>query len=315
MKKIAIIIPAYKTRFLRETLDSIASQTSRNFTLYVGDDASPENIRQIVEPYQAQMDIVYHRFETNLGSRDLTAHWARCIRLSHEPVIWFFSDDDVMPADAVERIERGTRQAGTNRIMFRFPLAVVDGEGRELHRNPEADGAEQTGYGLLLDKLSGRISSAACEYVFSRDVWEQTGGFVSFPLAWCSDDATWVKFGEYAGKITLLPGAPVCWRNAAGTNISNSSQYDKEKLEATRQFICWIRKQCKEYLEDEHLHQALTVYLQTILRQSVHWNYKLSELYGLCRALWGISPQASFQTALHHLHRRSRRTVSHQMAG
>ena len=41
-KKLAIIIPAYKARFLRETLDSILKQNSSEFIVYVGDDASPE---------------------------------------------------------------------------------------------------------------------------------------------------------------------------------------------------------------------------------------------------------------------------------
>lgn len=41
MKKLAIIIPAYKPRFLRETLDSIAKQNNHDFTVYIGDDASP----------------------------------------------------------------------------------------------------------------------------------------------------------------------------------------------------------------------------------------------------------------------------------
>lgn len=42
-EKIAIVIPAYKCRFLRQTLDSIVVQTCRSFTVYIGDDASPQN--------------------------------------------------------------------------------------------------------------------------------------------------------------------------------------------------------------------------------------------------------------------------------
>ena len=311
--RIAIIIPAYKKDFLRSTLESIAAQDCKDFTVYVGDDASPADIYGIVHSFEDRIDIVYHRFEYNLGRTDLVGHWKRCIDMSDEQWIFFFSDDDRMPPDAVSRVLRMIDEYPQDRF-FRFRLGLVDDSDRIIRTNPDFRSEYDTAENILIEYLSGRISSSACEYVFHRSLTEGDA-FVSFPLAWCSDDATWVKFGEYAGKITLLPGAPVCWRNAAGTNISNSSQYDKEKLEATRQFICWIRKQCKEYLEDERLHQALTIYLQTILRQSVHWNYKLSELYGLCRALWGISPQASFQTALHHLHRRSRRTVSHQMAG
>lgn len=46
-EKIAIVIPAYKCRFLRQTLDSIVVQTCRSFTVYIGDDASPQNLKEI----------------------------------------------------------------------------------------------------------------------------------------------------------------------------------------------------------------------------------------------------------------------------
>lgn len=55
-EKIAIVIPAYKCRFLRQTLDSIVVQTCRSFTVYIGDDASPQNLKEIVSDY-ADMSI------------------------------------------------------------------------------------------------------------------------------------------------------------------------------------------------------------------------------------------------------------------
>lgn len=96
-EKIAIVIPAYKCRFLRQTLDSIVVQTCRSFTVYIGDDASPQNLKEIVSDYADKMNIVYRRFDTNLGGVDLPGHWDRCIALAKEPVVWFFSDDDLMP--------------------------------------------------------------------------------------------------------------------------------------------------------------------------------------------------------------------------
>ena len=103
----AIVIPAYKGRFLKETLDSIAVQAHKDeFVLYIGDDASPERLDKIVESYQNKVNLVYHRFSENMGGKDLVAHWERCIQLSAEPFIWLFSDDDLMPADGVERASR-----------------------------------------------------------------------------------------------------------------------------------------------------------------------------------------------------------------
>ena len=39
---LAIIIPYFKLTFFEETLKSLASQTSKRFKVYIGDDASPE---------------------------------------------------------------------------------------------------------------------------------------------------------------------------------------------------------------------------------------------------------------------------------
>ena len=84
----AIVIPAYKGRFLKETLDSIAVQAHKDeFVLYIGDDASPERLDKIVESYQNKVNLVYHRFSENMGGKDLVAHWERCIQLSAEPFI------------------------------------------------------------------------------------------------------------------------------------------------------------------------------------------------------------------------------------
>ncbi len=56
-EKIAIVIPAYKCRFLRQTLDSIVVQTCRSFTVYIGDDASPQNLKEIVSDYADKLSI------------------------------------------------------------------------------------------------------------------------------------------------------------------------------------------------------------------------------------------------------------------
>lgn len=252
-EKIAIVIPAYKCRFLRQTLDSIVVQTCRSFTVYIGDDASPQNLKEIVSDYADKMNIVYRRFDTNLGGVDLPGHWDRCIALAKEPVVWFFSDDDLMPQDGVERIIKALECYGTRHGMFRFPLAVIDENGKIIHKNPSLQEYPVSGYQFLLDKLEGRIYSAACEYVFTRDIYERIGGFVKFPLAWCSDDATWTSIGENAGGMIPLPGKPVCWRNVMGENISCSFNYDEEKIVATRQFIKWVSVFYSDRLQDRKL--------------------------------------------------------------
>lgn len=296
-KKIAIIIPAYKSHFLRQTLDSIAMQTNREFTVYIGDDASPHNLEEIVSCYVDKMDIIYRRFDNNLGRIDLPGHWGRCIDLSNEPVIWFFSDDDLMPQDGVERIVKALEDYGVKHRMFRFPLAVIDGNDQIKHKNPLLPKGAVLGYHFLLDKLEGRIYSAACEYVFSRDAYDAIGGFVKFPLAWCSDDATWTSLGDCVDGMIALPGNPVCWRNVEGENISCSADFDKEKLMATRGFLRWIAIRYPHRLKDKELRHAMKKYTHTVLYYSLYSRYSYFDLLRICVVLWKFCPPIALSVA------------------
>lgn len=270
----AIVIPAKKGRFLKETLDSIAVQAHKDeFVLYIGDDASPERLDKIVESYQNKVNLVYHRFSENMGGKDLVAHWERCIQLSAEPFIWLFSDDDLMPADGVERfMEALSRPHHQRGYFFRFPLAVIDGENKRIRANRPLEEGSVSCYRLLLDKLQGKIDSAAVEYVFSREIWQSAGGVIS------------------------LPGQPVCWRNVEGANISNSAGHDKDKLHATILFLRWMRNMFSDYVDDPELISALQCYIHTILRISLHKHYNICGLWGVSMALGRFNKRAAFTT-------------------
>ena len=123
--RLAIVIPAYKGKFLTETLDSIARQDCMSFTLYIGDDCSPDDIGSIAEKYRDRINIIYRRFPENLGKTDLLAHWERCIAMTSEPYIHFFSDDDILPPDAVSRALEHVNKF-PDREFFRFSLDTID---------------------------------------------------------------------------------------------------------------------------------------------------------------------------------------------
>ena len=45
---LAIVIPYYKIDFFAATLDSLVHQTNTNFTVYIGNDASPTNPEELI---------------------------------------------------------------------------------------------------------------------------------------------------------------------------------------------------------------------------------------------------------------------------
>lgn len=301
IKPIAIVIPAYKERFLKRTLESIAAQSDQRFKLYIGDDASPYNLKRIIDPFKKQIDIYYYRFNINLGKRDLAKHWNRCIKLTKEPLIWLFSDDDIMPPNGIARIISSFEKNKTDYIFFRFPLTIIDENDSPIFSNPPLTKQIITGYEFLLSKMTGTITSAACEYVFSRKLFDKSGGFISFPCAWCSDDATWTVFANLSQGIISLKGETVKWRNATEENISNSTIYNSEKLKAVCLFLTWINKNYPNYYCQKEFIQATKKYIHTILIYSLNKYFTIKNIVELTDTLWNINKRIALYVFLRYI--------------
>ena len=237
--RLAIIIPAYKATFLPAALDSIAMQTCKDFTLYVGDDCSPDPIDKIVELYRDKIELVYQRFETNLGGKDLVAQWERCIAMSQdEPYIWLFSDDDVMEANCVEELFRQIENTKGVYNLYHFNVDVIDERGAFKWRKQDYP-AVLSAYRFYRGKNSMRLSAFVVENVFSRKVYERFGGFMKYDLAWGSDIATWIVFCGEKGMCTV-PHARIKWRQSSQNISPNySRQIAERKLRADQNLLNW----------------------------------------------------------------------------
>lgn len=237
--RLAIIIPAYKAKFLPAALESIAAQTCKDFTLYIGDDCSPGPIGDIVEQYRDKIELVYLCFDNNLGGKDLVAQWERCIAMSKdEPYIWLFSDDDVMEPDCVEKLFRQIENTKGGYDVYHFDVKEINEEGevtKALPEYPQVLGA----YDFYKGKNTGRCRSYVVENVFSRRIYEQSGGFKNFDLAWGSDVATWCIFCGKKGMFKIS-GAHVLWRRSS-QNITpdKSRQIAERKLMSECEFLNW----------------------------------------------------------------------------
>lgn len=237
--RLAIIIPAYKATFLPAALDSVAAQTCKDFTLYIGDDCSPEPIGHIVEQYRDKIELVYQRFDTNLGGKDLVAQWERCIAVSQdEPYIWLFSDDDVMEPNCVEELLRQIEKTEGCYDVYHFNVDTIN-ECSAFEKRKQDYPAVLPAYRFYRGKNSGTLSAFVVENVFTRKVYEQKGGFMKYDLAWGSDVATWIVFSGRKGMCTV-PSARVCWRKSS-QNITPdySPQIAERKLKAQMALLNW----------------------------------------------------------------------------
>lgn len=241
MDSLAIIIPAYKDSFLKNTLESIANQTEKNFNLYICNDNSPYDIDNIVDNFKRKYSIPlkYIKFKENLGGRDLVAHWERCVKqTANESLIWLFSDDDIIECNCVENLFKAVNK-NPNIDVFHFNLSIINTNNNVIKfctEFPELISSEKF-FALLYE---GKIDARMPEFVFRRKRYEECGGFIPFDLAWRSDNATVINLAANNGIITI-PHSKVLWR-LSDENIS--AHYDssicKRKDASTINFFNWV---------------------------------------------------------------------------
>lgn len=248
MKKLAIIIPAYKNDFISKTLKSLSKQTNKNFTVYIGIDASPYEFDSIIAEYNSDIDIITKRFDDNLGGNDLVSQWKRCIDMSvSEPWIWLFSDDDMIGDYCVELFYKAINEH-PNFDLYHFNVKIIE-ESDVVVKNPTKYPSILNAKSFYKWKMRGRIESFVVEYIFSRDIYEKTNGFISFPMAWGSDTATWVSMSRLNG-IKTIPGDYVYWRRSS-KNITPDKNVSvvQKKLLADVAMINWVR----DFLADKSI--------------------------------------------------------------
>lgn len=214
---LAIIIPFYKLAFFEATLESLANQTDKRFTVYIGDDSSPENPALLLEKFKGQFNFNYHRFESNLGSISLTQQWDRCIALSNkEEWLMILGDDDYLDSTVIASWYKNYAAFNEKTNIVRFASKVVLQETNsisDIFINPvwesAADSFERIFKGLTRSSLS--------EYIFKKSSYDEFG-FKDYPLAWCSDYKAILDFS--AGKLIYSINESVVFFRISSINIS-----------------------------------------------------------------------------------------------
>jgi hypothetical protein len=268
---LTIVVPAWKLEFLDEALHSIAMQTDQRFAVTVFDDAGPAAIRSTVQAYP---EFNYVRFEQNLGGVDLIGHWNRCLQMIDTPWVWMFSDDDVMTPDCVAGFYEALARA-PEALLFQFSVKQVD-EGLVPLCASAAPAHESISEFIAARFRSAKVSCVP-DHVFHWETLRHLEqGFINFPLAWNSDDATWVALGQKKGIHGIATGE-VLWRQS-GQNISASMGHSFAKLRADVSYLNWLRTR-------GHLTSYLSAARWLSARISCAYGFRWSEYAGVFRLL------------------------------
>lgn len=262
MVKYNFLLPAYKPDYFKLALDSILNQTYTDFKLIILDDCSPYDIKSIVDEFNDKR-IVYQRNEVNLGGNNLVDCWNKLLSLADSEYVILASDDDVYEYNFLEVMD-GLSNKHPKADLFRARVRAIDEEGKMIEKD-----ALYEEYVDCLDFLKQKHYNSAlrciANYVFRLNTLRSKGGFVSFPLAWYSDDATVMMMSENGVVNTndMLFNFRSSSVNISCRKLSHTDAY--KKAMATIFFDDWFMKHIPSMME-KHKKGKNAEYIRRIKR-------------------------------------------------
>ena len=237
MVKFSFFLPAFKAKYLDKAISSIVQQIYKDWELLIVNDASPEDLKSIVDPYLSDPRVKYFQNEKNRGRTDLVGFWNSYIPVCSGEYLVIASDDDLYEPDfllEMLRLSKDYPECNLLHCRTRF----IDEDGFVCQIAPPALRLE-TQIDFVYQKIIWKRKLTLQEYCFKRTSLIAAGGVVNFPLAWYSDIATAFIMADrgvaYSNK---------CLFNfrVSENNLSKKEMACGPKTKAMKLYIAWLER-------------------------------------------------------------------------
>lgn len=139
--RVCVVLPTYNgAKYLGDQLDSILNQTYKNIEVYLRDDGSKDETKDVIRKYAAEHDNV-HCIEDGLGNLGCPASFYEIIRQAAPCDYYAFADqDDIWEIDKVERaVESLSGVAGDVPAVYYSSFNYVDADGSFIRQAAPQD--------------------------------------------------------------------------------------------------------------------------------------------------------------------------------
>jgi len=254
----SIGIPAYKSTFLEECIQSVLSQTYTLFELIIVNDDSPEPIDEIVRLFSDDR-IKYVTNPSNIGARNVVDNWNKCLEHARGEFFVLLGDDDRLEPDFLEVFVQ---------LIQKFPnLDVYHCRSKIINESSQVIGYTyscpefESVYENIWHRMRYLRLQYVSDYMYRTEALKWNGGYYKLPLAWISDDISAYRvMGEKGVAHTQKP--VFCYRRNAQT-ISNTGNtlFKLEAVVGEEQWLKGFLEQVPLNAMDCILHQNISEHL------------------------------------------------------
>lgn len=238
--KFSILVPAYKSTYFQECIDSIIEQSYTDWELIILNDCSPENLDTIIANYH-DVRIKYFKNTHNVGALDVVKNWNKCLSYAIGEYVICIGDDDKLKVNCLEEYARMIKQY-PNRKLYHAWTEIID-ENSNVIALQEPRPIEESAYSLLYYRWHGRKQFIG-DFLFDAQYLKFNNGFYDMPMAWWSDDITACIAASKGGVINSQ--IPLFQYRVNSRTLSNTGDA-VIKLRASSLFYNWV----KDFLKSE----------------------------------------------------------------
>ena len=191
MALVDVIIPSYNYgRFLQESINSVLGQTFQDFNLFIIDDGSTDNTKEVVSRYQSLHSNIQYFFQENRG---LPAARNAGLKLSTAPFIAFLDADDVwMPEKLEETLKPFYAQPNLG-VVYTL-VEMMNGWGNHLVQERPCTPVRGEVFHQLL--FNNSIAGSSSSVLVRKECVKKVGSFDE-SLPSCEDWDLWLRIARY----------------------------------------------------------------------------------------------------------------------
>lgn len=242
--RFSILIPAFKRKYLYEAINSCLSQTYGEYEVIIVDDASPEDLKSVVNQFNDPR-IKYYRNDNNCGAVNVVDNWN--ISLSHAKgdfVICMGDDDLLKPYCLEEYVNLINKYPGLE--VYHAWTELIDENGTLYGLQAPRQEWESV-YSLIWNRWNGRLNQFIGDFCFETKALQNNGGFYKLPMAWGSDDISVVRAAITKG---IASTQTICFQYRVNRQTISNTGDCRTKVDAILLERSWYRKLFNDILNN-----------------------------------------------------------------
>lgn len=262
--KFTVAIPAFKAKFLKESIESVLAQTFTDFELVIVNDDSPDNIDAIVAQYPSD-SVRYYKNATNLGSVNVVDNWNVCLSYAIGEYFVLMGDDDKMFPNYLQEFSELIRKYPDCRVYNCRSLIIDENSNPVEYTEPRPE--LESVYDCILERIRGHRKFFISDYVYQTHTLKSNNGFFKLPLAWASDDISAYIAASSAGIAYTNSPVFMYRRNADSLSVSGNDFLKMDAILLEERWLQDFTAKPVHSLHDTILHMNIRNELKAFIQK------------------------------------------------